>query len=569
MTDEPVARGSGSPARAPSPPGSRTRRSDAARSTRRPGSARSTSRSLVRAQLGSRRTSCWRLGRDPRRCCRCCSGCVPPLGRRPPRSACRCRGCCSASRSTRGWSRSAGGTSGAPSATRRPSSDLVERRDRRERRWPALLAVAAGRRRHAGDRRVRAAGLAHHQRLLRRLARGRPGLNASAIGGEYLSAASFLGVAGLVLAARRRHALVPGRLDRRLPRAAGARRRPAAPLRRLHAARLRRVPARVARGAPGRQLARRADRRALPGAAVPGRRADPERRSPAPRRGSARSWSPSSCWSTSSPAACAASPSCRPSSTGSSSCALLVPAARPAGWSGTATGRPRVTCTAADWVEPLHGSARHSTSTYSLILATFLGTMGLPHVVVRFYTNPDGRAARRTTLRGAGAAQRLLPAADGVRRARPHLRLRPVAAGRTDSVVLELPRPDARRRRRRRCSPRCSPPARSRRSCPRRRAWSSSVGGVLSQDLLSRRLRRGDRRSGSAASSPPAARSCWPWPRRASPVAHAVELAFAVAASTFCPLLLLGIWWRGLTARGAIAGLLVGGVLSGDRGARR
>ena len=37
-------------------------------------------------------------------------------------------------------------------------------------------------------------------------------------------------------------------------------------------------------------------------------------------------------------------------------------------------------------------------TTYSLIVAIFLGTMGLPHVVVRFYTNPDGRAARRTTL---------------------------------------------------------------------------------------------------------------------------------------------------------------------------
>ena len=24
--------------------------------------------------------------------------------------------------------------------------------------------------------------------------------------------------------------------------------------------------------------------------------------------------------------------------------------------------------------------------------------MGLPHVLVRFYTNPDGRAARRTTV---------------------------------------------------------------------------------------------------------------------------------------------------------------------------
>jgi Na+(H+)/acetate symporter ActP len=41
-----------------------------------------------------------------------------------------------------------------------------------------------------------------------------------------------------------------------------------------------------------------------------------------------------------------------------------------------------------------------------------------------------------------------------------------------------------------------------------------------------------------------------------------VPLVFAVAASTFCPLLVLGIWWRGLTARGAAAGVLAGGVLS-------
>jgi Na+(H+)/acetate symporter ActP len=43
---------------------------------------------------------------------------------------------------------------------------------------------------------------------------------------------------------------------------------------------------------------------------------------------------------------------------------------------------------------------------------------------------------------------------------------------------------------------------------------------------------------------------------------EAVALVFAVAASTFCPLLLLGIWWRGLTDRGAVAGVLAGGVLS-------
>ena len=38
--------------------------------------------------------------------------------------------------------------------------------------------------------------------------------------------------------------------------------------------------------------------------------------------------------------------------------------------------------------------------------------------------------------------------------------------------------------------------------------------------------------------------------------------AFAVAASTFCPLLVLGIWWRGLTARGALVGMAVGLVSS-------
>jgi Sodium:solute symporter family len=41
-----------------------------------------------------------------------------------------------------------------------------------------------------------------------------------------------------------------------------------------------------------------------------------------------------------------------------------------------------------------------------------------------------------------------------------------------------------------------------------------------------------------------------------------VGWAFALAASTFCPLFLLGIWWRGLTARGAIAGMAAGGLVA-------
>ncbi|MEZ5601908.1 MAG: hypothetical protein R3F36_13660 [Candidatus Competibacteraceae bacterium] len=39
--------------------------------------------------------------------------------------------------------------------------------------------------------------------------------------------------------------------------------------------------------------------------------------------------------------------------------------------------------------------------------------------------------------------------------------------------------------------------------------------------------------------------------------------AFVVAASTFTPVLILGIWWKGANKPGAIAGLLVGGILSG------
>jgi cation/acetate symporter len=52
-------------------------------------------------------------------------------------------------------------------------------------------------------------------------------------------------------------------------------------------------------------------------------------------------------------------------------------------------------------------------------------------------------------------------------------------------------------------------------------------------------------------------------PATAQPVSQVVGLAFAVAASTFCPLLVLGIWWRRLTDVGATAGVLAGAACSG------
>ena len=46
-------------------------------------------------------------------------------------------------------------------------------------------------------------------------------------------------------------------------------------------------------------------------------------------------------------------------------------------------------------------------------------------------------------------------------------------------------------------------------------------------------------------------------------LAGSVGLVFAFTASTVCPVLLLGIWWRGLTDAGAIAGMLTGAILCG------
>ncbi len=50
------------------------------------------------------------------------------------------------------------------------------------------------------------------------------------------------------------------------------------------------------------------------------------------------------------------------------------------------------------WNHPFGSGDRNPLWVYSLLLATCLGVAGLPHVLVRYYTNPDGRAARRTTV---------------------------------------------------------------------------------------------------------------------------------------------------------------------------
>jgi Na+/proline symporter len=98
---------------------------------------------------------------------------------------------------------------------------------------------------------------------------------------------------------------------------------------------------------------------------------------------------------------------------------------------------PRVDLTAAaPGGRPDHPLA----ATYGILLATVLGAMGLPHILVRFYTNKDGQAARRTTafVLLLLACFYVFPAIFAVlgRLEAPGL----YVSGQTDSVVLVLPR---------------------------------------------------------------------------------------------------------------------------------
>ncbi len=212
-----------------------------------------------------------------------------------------------------------------------------------------------------------------------------------------------------------------------------------------------------------------------------------------------------------------------------------------------------------DWLVPYAGVQEGGVlGTYSLIIALFLGTMGLPHVLVRFYTNPDGRAARRTAvvvLGMLGVFYVVVTALGALSRLySPQL----LVSGDTDAAVLLLP-----------AAVLGSGWAGALLGAVvAAGAWAAflstssglivSVAGVLSTDIMRGRI-RDFRLAAVLAVAVPLGLSL---SVSRLDFSEAVALVFALAASTFCPLLVLGIWWRGLTDRGATAGVLVGGTLS-------
>ena len=192
--------------------------------------------------------------------------------------------------------------------------------------------------------------------------------------------------------------------------------------------------------------------------------------------------------------------------------------------------------------------------TWSTLLAITLGCMGLPHVIMRFHTSPTARIARRVAV-GVIALLGLFylfPTVYGLlgRVLTPQL----VMLQGTDTVTVVLPA----------------------------QAVPGSVGTILTAMVaagafgaflstssglllalaggLSHDLFHGSvPRLRLAVVVGACVSVLLALPAQMIDINALVVWAFTVAASTFCPLLVLGIWWRRLTLPGAAAGLIVGG----------
>jgi cation/acetate symporter len=207
--------------------------------------------------------------------------------------------------------------------------------------------------------------------------------------------------------------------------------------------------------------------------------------------------------------------------------------------------------------------------TYSLIIALVCGTAGLPHILVRFYTNPNGVAAKRTTMwvMVLIGVFYVFPPVFGAmgRNLLPELYNAAGAKG-TDKVVLELPRvlngivPGL-------------GSVMSGITCAGAfAAFMStfsgllvSMTGALAHDVYGRMLRpksTPEQRMrmfrygavGLGAGAVVAGTFVEPFQ-----INFMVGQAFAIAAASYFPLLFMSVWWRGLTVKGAATGMLTGG----------
>ncbi|HAM70289.1 MAG TPA: cation acetate symporter [Verrucomicrobiales bacterium] len=210
--------------------------------------------------------------------------------------------------------------------------------------------------------------------------------------------------------------------------------------------------------------------------------------------------------------------------------------------------------------------------TYSLIMALVCGTAGLPHILVRFYTNPDGVAAKRTTMwvMILIGVFYVFPPVFGVlgRNFMPELYSGTGAKG-TDKIVLELPRI---------LNGRFGVLGSVMSGITCAGAFAAfmstfsgllvSMTGALAHDVYGRMIHPG--------STPGERMRMFKWCAVAVggvsillgmqveqlQINFMVGQAFAIAAASYFPLLFMSVWWRNMTMKGAATGMLTGGLLA-------
>jgi Na+(H+)/acetate symporter ActP len=209
--------------------------------------------------------------------------------------------------------------------------------------------------------------------------------------------------------------------------------------------------------------------------------------------------------------------------------------------------------------------------TFSLIVALVCGTAGLPHILVRFYTNPDGIAAKKTTMwvMILIGVFYVFPPVFGVlgRNLMPELYTGLAGVKGTDAVVLRLPTLISQKYG-------ILGSILSGITCAGAfAAFMStfsgllvSMTGALAHDVYGRMLRpnstpgqrmRMFKWCAVLIGSISVVLGCFVEPLE---INFMVGQAFAIAAASYFPLLFMSVWWRGMTMKGAAAGMLTGGL---------
>jgi Na+(H+)/acetate symporter ActP len=208
--------------------------------------------------------------------------------------------------------------------------------------------------------------------------------------------------------------------------------------------------------------------------------------------------------------------------------------------------------------------------TFSLIVALVCGTAGLPHILVRFYTNPDGIAAKKTTMwvMILIGVFYVFPPVFGVlgRNFLPELYQASGSKG-PDKVVLELP--ILIRERYGMLGSVLSGITCAGAFAAFMSTFSGllvSMTGALAHDVYGRMLKPGATPRERMRMFKLAAVGVGGISVLLGALVEPLEInfmvgqAFAIAAASYFPLLFMSVWWRGMTMAGAATGMLAGGL---------